>query len=106
LNLLRTTNTLNLQDFLEHFELTLLRILHPRYNRILAENWMGDTFSLEIIDNVSIFNTLIAFATTAMDAGAGFSGAVHRWTQMIDLGLSKGGRHVLNRETRINFNYC
>ena len=52
LNLLRTTNALNLQDFLEHFELTLLCILHPRYNSVPAENRMGDTFSLKITDKV------------------------------------------------------
>ena len=47
-----TPNVLNLQDFLEHFELTLLCILHPRYNSIPAENRMGDTFSLKITDKV------------------------------------------------------
>ena len=66
--LLQTTNALNLQDFLEHFELTLLCILgnsscialipsfdghmHPRYNSIPAENRMGNTFSLKITDKV------------------------------------------------------
>ena len=52
MNLLRTPNALNLQDFLEHFELTLLCILHPRYNSIPAENRMGDTLSLKITDKV------------------------------------------------------
>ena len=45
MNLLRTTNALNLQDFPEHFDLTLLSILHPRYNSISAENRMGDMLS-------------------------------------------------------------
>ena len=52
MNLLRTSNTLNLQDFLEHFELTFLSILHPRYNSIPAENRMGDTHSPKITDKV------------------------------------------------------
>ena len=52
MNLLRTPNALNLKDFLEHFELTLLSILHPRYNSILAENRMGDTLSPKITDKV------------------------------------------------------
>ena len=52
MNLLRTPNALNLQDFLEHFELTLLCILHSRYNSTPAENRMGDTFSLKITDKV------------------------------------------------------
>jgi hypothetical protein len=84
LNLLRTTNTLSLQEFLEHFELTLLPILHPRCNSILAENLMGDTFSQKQPIKYHIFKTLIALATTAMDGGsAGFAGAVHQSIQLI-----------------------
>ena len=51
-------NVLNLNYLAEHFGLTLLCILHPRYNSILAENRMGDTFSLKITDKVSYIQHL------------------------------------------------
>ena len=88
MNLLRTPNALNLQNFLEHFELTLLSILHPRYNSIPAENRMGDTLSLKITDKVLYIQHLDCSRTTAMDGGsAGFAGAIHRSIQLIYLGL-------------------
>ena len=63
-------NALNLQDFLEHFALTLLSILHPRYNSIAAENRMGDTLSLKITDKVLYIQHLDRSRTTAMDGGS------------------------------------
>ena len=47
------------RDFLEHFELTLLSILHPRYNSIPAENRMGDTLSLKITNKVLYIQHLV-----------------------------------------------
>ena len=74
MNLLQTPNALNLQDFLEHFELTLLSILHPRYNSIPAENRMGDTLSFKITNKVLYIQRLDRSRTTAMDGGsAGFA---------------------------------
>ena len=79
---------LSLQDFLEHFELTLLCILHPRYNSIPAENRMGDTLSPKITDKALYIQHLDRSRTTAMDGGsAGFAGAIHRSIQLIYLGL-------------------
>ena len=63
-------NALNLKDFLEHFELTLLSILHPRYNSIPAENRMGDTISLKITDKALYIQHLDRSRTTAMDGGS------------------------------------
>ena len=63
-------NALNLKDFLEHFELTLLSILHPRYNSIPAENRMGDTISFKITDKALYIQHLDRSRTTAMDGGS------------------------------------
>ena len=61
---------MSLQDFLEHFELTLLCILHPRYNSIPAENPMADTLALQITDKVLYIQHLDRSRTTAMDGAS------------------------------------
>ena len=77
MNLLRTTNALNQQDFLEHFELTLLSILHPRDNSIPAENRMGDTLSLKITNKALYIQHLDRSRMTAMDGGRMRHPSVH-----------------------------